>query len=97
MLVKDIVKVNNNEYSFTYINVVTNEKFVIHAKFDVKTNTVIIIKRQESVSVSLQTIKLPEMPKDITLTKEQALTNEEVIDINKYLSVIKPSFSASLT
>lgn len=56
ILVKDIVKISSNEYSFTYVNIVTNEKFTIHAKFEVKTNSIIVIKHQEQVSASIQTI-----------------------------------------
>lgn len=42
--INNVTKIADSEYSFTYINVVTNEKFEYRGQWNFQTKTVVVIK-----------------------------------------------------
>ena len=91
--VKKIQKLQDNTYSYKYVNTETKQVFEQVTRVDPVTKKVEVLQSKEVIGQDLKSMKLPESPEKKIITKTMVSETPEVRSVIKYLEEVQPSLA----
>ena len=91
--VKKIEKLQENTYSYKFVNTETNQVFEQVTKVDPVTKKVEILQSKEVIGQDLKNLKLPQSPEKKIISKLEVTETPEVRAVLKYLEEVQPSLA----
>lgn len=91
--VKKIQKIEENTYSYKYVNTETHQMYEEISKVNPVTKVVEVLQKKEVVGQDLKDMKLPESPEKKIVSKILVSETSEVRSVIKYLEEVQPSLA----